>query len=313
MVAAGGRRGRTLSLLEAMHLTRALLRLEQLPGFSVLMKHFRNPTQISSAIFEAHTAAWCADRKVTHSVELQPVIRTQGSRVVRPDFLWHTCLGSLYCECKRTATLESTAAERLERMHKQLAQCYERNSSWNESFRLDVRLVSSATNEATKQMGLLVERAHEADLRGRNAEWVYRSEHIEGAFSPRGDPVKQSPGDLVVGTASVGTETASIAERTYLSLAMPMGGRRQRVLTRLIGQARRQLACDGAKGAVFVEMSSLGGLDEKLRQLMSQAEFSGTPWISLWRNGGISSAVWRADQPFDGTLLAPAMQTEPQV
>lgn len=306
VVAARGLRGRALSLLDAMDLTVALLRVESLPGFDGLMEHFGNPTQVSSAIFEALAAAWCADRKVTRSLELHPSVRTPSGRITRPDFLWSTEVGDLYCECKRGAVLETEARDRLGRMHEQLARNYDRFPVWNDGFRLDVRLASTATNAATQRLDALVSQAHDADTKGEHTQWRYSDKHIEAGFIPRAEPLDQSRDELVMGRSIVGTQPASIVSTTDLSLAMPIGGHRLRMITHLVGQARRQLPREGSKGAVFLEMSSTSGIQEKLLALMPQPEYSRTPWISLWRNGALVSAVYRANQPFDGILLEPA-------
>lgn len=302
VVAARGRRGTTLSVLDAMHLARTLVRLESLPGFGKLVEHFGNPTQVSSAIFEARAAAWCADREVTLSIELHPSTQTKGGSITRPDFLWHTRLGDLYCECKRGATLEAAATERLERIYAQLARSYDRFPVWNDSFRLNVSLVTSATNEATRQIDSLVEQAHEADAKGRHARWEYSSKHVRAGFSLRAESLDGSRDGLIMGRSIAGTQATSIVSTTDLSLAMPVGSHRLRMLTKLVRRARRQLPED-ARGAVLLEMSSTSGLAEKLKELVAQDEHSRTPWISLWRDGAIISAAWRSDQPFDGVLL----------
>lgn len=290
-----------------MTLTQTLLRLEQVPGFPELLEQFGNASQIGSSIFEARAAGWCMERRVARSLEFFPTIQTRRSSRARPDFLWHTSVGDLYCECKVGEILKARARTRLERVFGLLIQSYNRYTTWHEELRLDVRLNGTSTNVSTRELDAVVDEAWDAASGTGGTQWSCVRENIEARFSPRAKPFEQSRDELVMGSTSVGTEPVSVLPAGYLTLAMPLGGFRQRMITRLIGQARRQLPEEGSKGAVFIELSSTGGCRAKLESLLAQDEYSRTPWISLWRRGTLVSATYRENQPFDGVLLEPAV------
>lgn len=306
IVPTSGRRGVSFNLADAMTLTRTLVRLEDIPGFPGFLAQFKNPSQIAATIFEARVAEWCLDRKAATSIELSPHVRTARGSIARPDFLWHTARGDLYCECKSGVLLETKARSRLVRAFSELKRSYARHPSWSVAYRLDVRVRDQLLNESLVDIDKIVDGAIEADRAGTQLEWGCSDRRIEVKFRKRGEKLDQSHGELVMQMAQVDTKGVSLGDAAHLTLAMPTGGLRSRMVAHFAKEARRQLPSDGARGAVFIEMFNTRGLSEKLETLVSQDEYARTPWISLWSRGAFMSATYRLGQPFDESLMIPS-------
>lgn len=59
----------------------------------------------------SETAAWCTARAVTRSLRFSPEVARNGG-VKRPDYLWETTLGDLFCECKQAGEFEDNFRRR---------------------------------------------------------------------------------------------------------------------------------------------------------------------------------------------------------
>lgn len=93
------RHGSSYELLQMLNITATMESLSNCPGFQELISGFRNPTQIAATMFEVSVAEWCQARAVTQALEFAPHV-TVRNHSKRPDILWDTTLGRLYCECK---------------------------------------------------------------------------------------------------------------------------------------------------------------------------------------------------------------------
>ena len=111
-------------IMDMLKITKVLRTLRPCKGFEQLLKGFANPTQILASYFEVVVAGWCVSRAVSQSLEFFPEVLVKGRRK-RPEFLWKTELGELYCECKRAETLENSFLDRLSRLRKLLEATYE--------------------------------------------------------------------------------------------------------------------------------------------------------------------------------------------
>ena len=131
-------------------ITDLLTRLEQYAGFQSLIEGFRNPTQIIATLFEVPGAAWCASRKLNQSLEFSPKVPVGGS-IKRPEFLWHTTLGDLYCECKQENSVDNKATKRVQKLFEVMGKAYDVNGPWDESFRLDL-IVGHPARDGTNQI-----------------------------------------------------------------------------------------------------------------------------------------------------------------
>jgi len=108
------RHGNSYDLAQMLNITAALESLTNYPGFQELLTGFRNPTQIAGTMFEVSVAGWCQGRAVTRGLELVPHVMVRNHSK-RPDILWDTTLGRLYCECKSSHFFQQAVAKRAER------------------------------------------------------------------------------------------------------------------------------------------------------------------------------------------------------
>ena len=150
-----------------LRITGELTRLERFPGFQSLIEGFRNPTQVNATLFEIQVAAWCAARKLTQSIQLSPPVQIGGG-IKRPEFLWHTDLGDLYCECKQENSFDNKATKRVQKLTEVVGRSFEANGPWNESSRLDV-IIGHPARDGVDQ---IIERSiREAAARQQAGTW----------------------------------------------------------------------------------------------------------------------------------------------
>jgi hypothetical protein len=285
-------------LLEILRLYK---RVQSFPGARQMLASFRNPTQVAATFFEIETAAWCATRSHTVSLVFGPEI-VRNNNVKRPDYLWSTRLGELYCECKLVGEFEDTFRARTE------------------------RLVGFLENELRAQPEIeglrydfVIERTHQAEIAIRAL-----LSQIDPATAK---PITISHGKVTlalnVQTAAppigaTGIRTSRIkASRSPIPLN-PQGAQStitvdatsywEAVCQRLVREARTQLPLE-APGAIMLglglarERAAKAGL-AKVQTLIQQPAYGNTPWITIWAQGG-AQLVFRNHQPFDARLGEP--------
>src|SRR5438105_224382 len=115
---------------ELVELTAAMKRLKNFEGFENLRAGLENPMQIASTLFEIRVADWCRGRRISTGLAFAPEIIVK-ERVKRPEFVWHTTLGSCVCECKKANFLQSAFNSRLSRMTELLHRSYGRYQDWD--------------------------------------------------------------------------------------------------------------------------------------------------------------------------------------
>lgn len=296
-----------LDLREALLLASALEELRLYPGYQRFLSQFRNPSQVKATIFETRVAKWCKDRDTFAGLQFAPEVFV-GRDVKRPDFLWRTQLGDLYCECKSGRFFETNLRQKIKSTFAILKQLYEESAPWDPMFRLEISLASTRTNKIQDQFTGAVQEAQREDRRGAQDGWHLHLSNVQARFMRREAPFKQDSETIVMGLAQVDPTPRSVVEASYLSLAMPVGGFWHRWIKRMLVEARRQLPPD-SQGAIFIEFNAEKTVRAKLQGLVSQLSYARTPWVSLWQQGEFRFAIWRDGQPFDARLLLPGIQT----
>lgn len=280
-----------------LEITGQLARLEQSPGFQSLMEGFRNPTQIGATIFEVRVAAWCAARRVSQSIEFSPEVQVGGG-IKRPEFLWHTSLGDIYCECKQENSADNKATKRVQKLFEVVGKAYEANAPWDESSRMDL-IVGHPARDGVNQV---IERLTcEAAARQRAGTWG--GDLVDGVVTLKMERRIDEPPD-VRGCVQIhnrelkgGPEPALSANARHTVTMSVMGHRLQR-LVELIRDARTQLPPNGS-GAIFIDIGGSQIFVDKLNELIVQPAYTNIAWISLWERGQPMKAVIRGGQPLD--------------
>jgi len=290
-------------LMQVLKLTRALRKLTGYSGFDTLMAGFRNPAQIESTYFEAVVAGWCAGRAVSLSMDFSPEVVVKGKSKY-PEFLWHTELGSVYCECKKGNFLESRFHRNLAKLQLYLREIYEQYRPWDTSLRLDVRFERGTTNKIYSRFKSVVAQASAALKAGTYKNQIFRKDDVSAALRRRDEPIPQESEIIHASMAEVGPVAQSLPEATYLSLTMSLAKYRQETVARLLQDARTQLPT-GSVSLVFIELGGASAAaQQKLQTRLGGPAYKNTPWVSIWGQGEIAFAVWRNEQPFDDKLLA---------
>jgi hypothetical protein len=272
--------------------------LSRFPGASLLGAGLQNPPQIPATLFEIETAAWCSARAVTQHMEFSPDVTRADGRVTRPEFHWHTSLGSLYCECKRSPDFEDTFRDR--------ARAIER---W-----LEARMLRSAfpavrfdfwidrTGGAEQSIERLIDAAVSS---GAEPGFTKTDRAVTLAIAPRGSDL-DSPGPGHYRTSSVPTSTRSTAlgaSAAAWTVQINAHGYWRTVAHRLIRDARTQVPTT-SPSAIMIGLpmaTATEAASSKVQQLIEQPAYANTPWIGVWAQGGLR-AWWRNGQPFDARL-----------
>jgi hypothetical protein len=286
-----------MDLAQLLRLTRMLKRLETQEGFGALLNGFRNPSQIESAWFEVEIAHWCLGRTVTKALVLSPPVEVRG-RQKRPEFLWQTSLGDLYCECKRADLIESAAHGRLARLSDGLRVALDDHGPWPEGRRVDVWLAGSGLNGVASRIHAAV--GSLAQIGDRSSRVVEFGE-VRAQLSVRGAPYPWEGEVLTEGLLTTGMADEINQKDCDAVFSMPAQGYRTRAAKHLIDLARKQLP-DGGSGAVFVRLGGIAAALSRVQSWLTQPEYARTPWIGL-NSGALLEAAWREGQPFDRRLL----------
>ena len=261
-----------------------------------IIGQLRNPPQIPSTFFEIETAAWCSARASTRSMEFFPEVSRNG-RVTRPDYMWRTTAGDIYCECKRSSDFEDRFRRRLNSISTFLDRAV--TPVIPDGLRLDFAVERTSGAEDSLQRLL-----HNVERQGEPGSHFVDG-HVSVTVATRGSAAP--PNDAMsYRTSTVPVSTSFVRagpEGATHTLQVRATGYWQTVTTRLIRDARTQLPNDEC-GAVMVSLPSVAAAEaakQKAEALIAQPAYVNTPWIALWAQGG-ATAVWRNNQPFDGRL-----------
>lgn len=285
------------SLLE---ITGTLARLERFPGFHSLIEGLFNPTQIHATLFEVQVAAWCATRKVCQSIEFSPEVQI-GESVKRPEFLWLTTLGSIYCECKQENSVDNKATKRAQKLFEVLGKAYKANAHWDETSRLDVLVCHPALDGVDQGIERLVREAA-----ARQQAGVWEGDIVDGVvtlkMTTRADPLPDVVGCVQIHHRVLkgAPEPARSTNASY-TLTMSVMGHRLRRLVDLVKDARTQLPRD-KPAAIFIDIGASQVYVDKVNELIVQPAYANIAWISLWERGRPMKAVIRGGQPLDARL-----------
>ncbi|KYF59283.1 hypothetical protein BE04_48395 [Sorangium cellulosum] len=283
----------TYSIDDLLEITRRLLLLEGYSGFSSLVAGLKNATQVASTVFEIEAAAWCATRRAHRALQFSPPVQRNGS-TKRPDFLWITDRGELWCECKQGRLFGSSDMKRLSRLL-DLVNGLVSEQAVGVDKRLEVRLPSYVLNGVERRI-----RAAIAGALSSGGASVIDEVRVE--VCERARPLVKGKDDAVQMTMTVGTTPTRVAVvNAHIALIMDFSRARGRLARALIRDAKTQLPVD-APSAIF-----LGGLGTGAAAAALQQEVSSARSIVC---GLVAGEEWTlhsaADQPFDVTLMAPA-------
>ena len=296
------RHGSSYELSQMLSITAAMENLTDYPGFQELIAGFRNPTQIAATMFEVSVAGWCQARAVTQALEFSPhvTVRNHGKR---PDILWDTTLGRLYCECKSSHVFQQAIAKRTERF-RDVADLEYKRHVWPPSSRLDILLLGPALNGCEWRLKSVINTVSEKAASDSWEDVESEAGEVRATLRCRVNDPPDLPESLRTGLIEVGpVATRMAAENAYLTLTISVATHRQRAVAGLIQTAKTQLP-DTETSMIFVE--SLGGpvVRRRLEELILAPSFVNIPCIALWEND-VPHLTWRRGQPFDERLLAP--------
>ncbi len=285
------------SLLE---ITGLLTRLERFPGFPALIEGFRNPTQVKATIFEVQVAAWCESRKVCRSIEFSPEVQI-GDGIKRPEFLWQTTLGDIYCECKQENSIDSHAHRRMKTLFDVIGKAYEENAPKDKTTRLDVIIQHPAPNGTEKIIWRLV---RDAALRHEAGTWG--GEIVDQVVTVRMATESDDMPDIIgcmqyQNKVLEGGPEPALSTKARYTLTMSVMEHRLRQLAKLVRDARTQLP-PNKSGAIFIDIGGSQVFVDKLNELIAQPEYANIAWVSLWEGGQALKAVIRHGQPCDARL-----------
>jgi hypothetical protein len=283
-----------------LRLTDPLTRLEQYSGFSSLIEGFRNPTQINATLFEVQVAAWCSTRKVTQSIEFSPQVHVGGS-IKRPEFLWRTSLGDIYCECKQENSVDNKATKRVQKLFELVGKAYDANGPWDESLRLDMIVGHPARDGVNQIIKRLV---GEAASRQRDGRW--EGEIVNGVvtlkLAKKTDDVPNVTGCAQFHNKELkGGPEPILSTNSRYTLTMSVMGHRLQRLVELVRDARTQLP-QNHPAAIFIDIGGSQVFVDKLNELIAQSSYANIAWISLWEKGQFLKPVIRGGQPLDARL-----------
>lgn len=275
-------------LVSLLEITEILLKLKEHRGFEKLLTGFRSPGDVRGTLFEVRAAHWCSERAVSLSLESSPTIHVKDG-IKHPDFLWHTTLGNLYCECKNGATFETNFAKRFQYLNELVRTNYKKYDIWHPMYRFDIRMASSTKNGIENRIRNCLTKAEVAIRIAR-----------------REDPPSKEKEVIRTAQTQVTTEPTQIAgDEAYknwqYSLTMSLQKERQRVTAKLLKDARTQLPLSGSS-CVFIELGGGEAAKQGLETRLVKLVYSNTPWVSIWVGGDFYAAVWRQNQESDYRL-----------
>lgn len=295
------KQGVNFDLLQMLKATKFLKGLSDCDGYEKLLAGFRNPMQAKSTLFEVLVAGWCSERAVTRSLEFSPSVVVRG-HTKHPEFLWHTQLGAIYCECKQGKVDESKFSRLVNKLLLCLNGVYQSFQPWDPSLRLDVKFDGRTASNIEARFKDVVAKAAKALRTSAYANVVFDGQGVSAALRPRGEP-PQEEGTVMAGMATVTSEPTNLADAADLTLSLSLSRYQRHATAELLRDARTQLPRDGV-GAIFLEFDATSADREKVDSLLRQPAYENTPWVSLWSRGRLTAAHWRPGQPLDARLLA---------
>jgi hypothetical protein len=113
-----------------------------------------------------HQCRALADR---HRFDLVPLTKplTAGRAVaVRPDFLWQTTLGDLYCECKQLNMWQRTETQRASTLMSRAAEVMGDPQLWPKDVRMEILIHGNFKGESETRLNEIVHQQASEVLRG---------------------------------------------------------------------------------------------------------------------------------------------------
>ena len=274
--------------------------VENFPGARQMIASLRNPTQVVATFFEIETAAWCATRSHTVSLAFGPeVIRNDG--VKRPDYLWSTRLGDLFCECKLVGEFQDTFRRRAAA----LSGFIEKELSVRpelEGLRYDF------TIERTHQAEIAI-RALLSQLERTTTPVTMLHGNVSLALTVQTAPPPAGATGIRTSRINASTSPVPLSPQGAQS-TMTVGATTywESVCQRLVREARTQLPLE-APGAIMLGLGlapekAVKAGSAKVETLIQQPAYGNTPCIMIWARGG-AQLVYRNQQPFDARLGDP--------
>jgi hypothetical protein len=273
--------------------------IKRFEGSASLISSLKNTPQIASTFFEIETAAFCATRTATNSLIFSPEVNREG-RIKRPDYLWKTTLGDLYCECKLATDFEDLFSQRIGEISLFIDDIVKRNLPPTGT-RYD--FVVSRTAQAEVSINRLMDQLSQLRL-GSDIKHNF----VALALVPRDAPPPSIGSVIRVSNVPANSTDyvplnpyGAASTVSYMSVSYW-----QQVSARLIRDARSQLPKDKPCAIMIglpTENTALIA-NPKVESLIRSPEYRNTPWISIWAQGGVR-LVFHNNQPFDIRLAEP--------
>lgn len=295
--------GMASSIERLLDITAGLSTLEEYAGFDQLISGLANPSQIASTIFEIEVAAWCASRKHHSALTFSPRI-TNRAGIKYPDFLWHTSLGDLYCECKQLNMWQRSETLRANSLLATAAEIMGDSASWPKDVRMEIVIRNSLRSDAERELRAVVDQYATAVRQG-SRPGIYQAGAFSVAVCSRSDLPAGASDSIIVYQVQVGPSPVLLSSHicAHLIITKSIGMARVRALRGFVKEAKEQLP-DAGPGGVFIEMSS--GVDpaaQKLQEMLGHPAHRAIVWASIWTSGMPVTAVWQNGQPLDGRLI----------
>jgi hypothetical protein len=279
--------------------------LQDYQGFDRLIASLNNPSQISATIFEIESAAWCATRLCTTALVFSPDV-IKREKVKRPDFLWKTDAGDLYCECKQASAWQRSESRLLSTISADLNDAMGDAETWPGDARIEV-LIHGLFRAGAKDRLRAVVRGQATEVRRGNRPARFEDDVFAVEVRDRSDYPGSLPDSLTLNSILVGAVPVNLNDprSAYMIVSKSLGLARVKALRDLVRDAKKQLPNAGP-GGVFVEIpSSVDLATEKLEEMLGQPTNQSVVWASIWTTGIPQRVVCRGDQPFDAHLMAP--------
>jgi hypothetical protein len=221
----------------------------------------------------------------------------------QPEFLWHTRLGQLYCECKRADDHEAAYRKLASRLYEHSEATHRAQGLWNPAYRVDISIVPVALNGVEGRITKVIREAFTVDSRTDGQTEAFADGEVQLLLRPRDESPPDESDTIRTSSVDVSTVPTRLSyENADLTFTMSLATYRQRVTTKLLREARRQLPPEDP-GAIFIQLGGVTAAAARLRQVLVDRAYERTPWVCLCDPGMNVQGVWRNGQPFDGRLL----------
>lgn len=287
-------------LQELLEVTQTLEKLRSSSGYDRLIAGFRNPTQIKATMFEIKVAEWCLSRKLSQGLTLSPEFKIAGG-LKYPEFIWHTELGDIVCECKSANNFQNKLSVRLHRCADLLKAIYNSKASWPDHLRLDVIFGKGTMNKIERDFKIVVNNAWDT-IQTENGMKELCSGNVSARLSPKANPPEIPSESLIISNVKIGSKPVNVENAAHLSLTMSQVHYRLQAAGRLLRDARSQLPPDKV-GIIFLEGVGYKSVSDKVKELIVTPTYLNIPMVTLWSDRELNVAVYRENQPFDQRLL----------